>query len=91
MTSGVSDAKARITPRNDRRIYEKVAEKLIQGGNDVVVCGHYHHGIDMDIYGGKLIVLGNWLRSDTYAELRGGEIRLMRWLGDHGEPVADSH
>ena len=91
MTSGVSDARARITPRNDRRIYEKVAEKLIQDGNDVVVCGHYHHGIDMDIYGGKLIVLGNWLRSDTYAELENGEIRLMRWLGDHGEPVADSH
>jgi len=87
LTSGASDAKARVHPRDDRRVYESAADRLIQNGTDIVVCGHYHHGIELDIYDGKLIVLGNWLRSDTYGLMEDGEIRLMRWKGDRGETV----
>lgn len=86
-TSQFSDARARATPRDDRGVYEQAASDLILNGHDVVICGHFHNGIDKQILAGRLIVLGNWLRSDTYAEMADGEIRLMRWLGDRGEPV----
>ena len=87
MMTHLSDHRARIKPRNDRRVYEHVAERLIGEGHDIVVCGHFHHGIDLPIYEGQLIVLGNWIRSDTYAEMEDGQIRLMHWNGVEGEPV----
>lgn len=87
LTSHASDAKAELSPRNDRRIYERTADRLIKSGVDIVVCGHFHKGIELDIWEGRLVVLGNWLRSDTYGLMENGEIRLMKWLGDRGEPV----
>lgn len=86
-TSHLSDERARLVARDDRRVYETAAEKLIREGHDIVVCGHYHKAIDLKIRDGRLIVLGNWIRSDTYAVMENGDIRLMRWMGDRGEPV----
>ena len=85
-TSHLSDERARLVARDDRRVYETAAEKLIREGQDIVVCGHYHRAIDLKIRDGRLIVLGNWIRSDTYAVMENGDIRLMRWMGDRGEP-----
>lgn len=85
--SAVSDARARAVPCDDRGVYEIAADRLIQSGNDIVVCGHYHKGIVLDIFEGRLVVLGNWLRSDTYAVMEDGKINLMRWNGDSGEPI----
>lgn len=87
LTSGASDARARHTPREDRQVYQRAAERLIMSGVDIVVSGHYHKVIDRDVLSGRLLVLGNWLRSDTYGLMENGEIRLMRWLGDRGERV----
>lgn len=89
-TSHLSDERARLTARDDRRVYETAAEKLIQEGQDIVVCGHYHTAVDLEIYDGRLIVLGNWLRSDTYAVMENGDIRLMRWMGDRGETIGET-
>ena len=85
-TSQVSDAQSRATPSSDRKVYETAAEKLIQAGHDIVLCGHFHSPVDLVIMDGRLIVLGNWLGSDTYAVMENGDVRLMRWVVDHGEP-----
>jgi UDP-2,3-diacylglucosamine hydrolase len=87
MMSNASDSKAQVIPRNDRAIYEIAAERLIQAGSDIVVSGHYHKGIVMDIFDGRLVVLGNWVRSDTYGVMENGQIELMRWVGDRGVPA----
>ena len=86
MMSSGSDARAKVVPRNDRGIYEIAAERLIRAGNDIVVCGHYHKGIELDVCGGRLIVLGNWIRSDTFGVMENGKIRLMQWTGSEDEP-----
>jgi UDP-2,3-diacylglucosamine hydrolase len=89
-TSHASDTQSSATPADDRRVYIEAAERLIHAGHDIVLCGHYHRGVDQEIMDGRLIVLGNWVRSDTYAILEGGDIRLMKWMGDRGEPFEDS-
>ena len=86
-TSQLSDERARLIARDDRSVYESAAESLIREGYDIVVCGHYHKAVDMEIHKGRLIVLGNWIRSDTYAVMEKGDIRLMRWMGERGEAV----
>ena len=87
LTSRGSDGKARVIPRDDRQIYEVAAERLISEGQDVVVFGHYHKGIELEILDGRLVVLGNWVRDDTYGIMEAGVMRLMQWKGDHGEPA----
>ena len=85
-TSQLSDAQSSATPEDDRSVYLEAAAELIYAGHDIVVCGHYHNGVNCEVVGGRLIVLGNWIRSDTYAVMEDGDIQLMKWLGKRGEP-----
>ena len=89
LTSKLADASkaASTRPREDQKIYIPVAERLIEEGNEVVVCGHFHQAMCVQIGGGQLIILGNWFRSDTYAEMENGQIKLMHWNGDEGAAV----
>jgi len=88
-TSQVSDAQSQATPSSDQKVYVTAAEKLIRAGHDFVLCGHYHTAVDREILDGRLIVLGNWLRSDTYAVMENGDVRLMKWAGDRGELLVE--
>lgn len=85
-TSQLSDAQSSATPEDDRSVYVEAATELIYAGHDIVVCGHYHNGVNREVEGGRLIVLGNWIRSDTYAIMEDGDIKLMKWIGQRGEP-----
>lgn len=54
------------------------ATKMAEGF-DLVICGHYHTPKVQPIAGGTLIILGDWMRYDTYAVLENGTIALKQW------------
>ena len=57
-------------------------------GFDLVICGHYHTPIVQPIGGGTLVVLGDWMRCDSYAVLENGAIALKQW---HTAMVKSDH
>jgi UDP-2,3-diacylglucosamine hydrolase len=69
----------RRTIHNAKTIYLRGAEKIINSGFDLVVCGHYHHLKKVCIQDGTLVVLGDWMRYDSYAVLENGDITLHQW------------
>lgn len=49
---------------------------------DYFVFGHLHRAEDIDLGGGRrMVVLGDWIRLMTYAEFDGRELRIHRWEG----------
>jgi UDP-2,3-diacylglucosamine pyrophosphatase LpxH len=69
---GISDFDA-LSP------YRLAAETLIERGFDTVVFGHTHDAEQVEVGGGLYINSGNWLRGDTYVELRDGTAELKHW------------
>ncbi len=57
------------------------ATRLIGKGYDIVVMGHRHKPNILKIDGGIYVNLGDWIRHNTYAELKDGEILLLTWNG----------
>lgn len=55
------------------------ARRLIGAGYDIVVMGHRHKPNLLQVDGGTYVNLGDWIRHNTYAELRNGEIQLLTW------------
>ena len=63
----------------DAHFYTAGAKKKMAEGFDLVICGHYHTPIVQPIGGGTLVVLGDWMRCDSYAVLENGAIALKQW------------
>jgi UDP-2,3-diacylglucosamine hydrolase len=53
--------------------------KILQEGYQGVIFGHRHAPLQETIEDGRLIVLGDWIRSFTYLRLQDGELSLERW------------
>ena len=80
-TSQISEARAHSHTRRNREIILSGARKQLEGGADVVICGHYHYVLQEPLDNGQLIVLGDWVSQDTYAVLEDGVIELKKWKG----------
>jgi UDP-2,3-diacylglucosamine hydrolase len=63
-------------------LYRQLALPRFAAGHDAVLTGHYHHPTHFRRDGRDFLVLGDWVRSFTYARLRGGTLALERWEGD---------
>ena len=59
--------------------YTTGAAKKLAEGFDLVICGHYHTPRVQPIGDGALIILGDWMRYDSYAVLENGDIALKHW------------
>ncbi|MBE0583582.1 MAG: UDP-2,3-diacylglucosamine diphosphatase [Desulfofustis sp.] len=57
------------------------AEQQAPVGSQVIVCGHFHHPIDFDHHGIKIIALGDWINQFSYAEMLDGNIELKSYPG----------
>ncbi len=44
--------------------------------SDVVVCGHFHHPLDIQHENVRIIALGDWIQQFSYAEMENGKIEL---------------
>jgi UDP-2,3-diacylglucosamine hydrolase len=60
------------------------ATQKIREGNDIVVMGHRHRPLRLDLEGGVYINLGDWIAHRTYAELHNGTVSLRTWDGQQG-------
>jgi UDP-2,3-diacylglucosamine hydrolase len=57
----------------------RYAKKIIENGFDVVIMGHRHLPTYQEIGNGIYINLGDWIHSNTYAELDKDGIKLKQW------------
>ena len=83
MTSNCSELKVKIDKieaiQHANDVYVAGAEKIINDGFDIVICGHYHHLRKVAIQKGTLVILGDWMRYDSYAVLENGNISIHQW------------
>lgn len=65
---------------NDRVKNEliRVATPIIENGIDYFIAGHYHQHTEEKIANGKLIVLGEWIKTFTYAVFDGDDLTLAK-------------
>ncbi len=47
--------------------------------SDIVICGHFHHPLEREHRGVKIIALGDWISQFSYAEMIDGEINLKSY------------
>jgi UDP-2,3-diacylglucosamine hydrolase len=47
--------------------------------SDIVVCGHFHHPIEREHQGVRIIALGDWITQFSYAEMQDSEITLKSY------------
>ncbi len=47
--------------------------------SDIVVCGHFHHPVDIEHHGVRIIGLGDWITQFSYAEMLDGKIELKSY------------
>jgi len=78
-TSRVSEFRAWRRPDPSRKIFTRAAEAKFAEGFDAVVCGHYHRPLCERVDGGTLVILGDWVKEDTYAVLENGTFEVRRW------------
>jgi UDP-2,3-diacylglucosamine hydrolase len=57
------------------------ARRKIDEGADIVVMGHRHIPLRVEVNGGVYVNLGDWIDHRTYAELSGGILSLREWKG----------
>ncbi|RLB70794.1 MAG: UDP-2,3-diacylglucosamine diphosphatase [Deltaproteobacteria bacterium] len=48
--------------------------------SDIVICGHYHHPLEIEHHGVKIIAVGDWLTQFSYAEMVDGTIKLKNYI-----------
>lgn len=87
--SHLSETRAGNTHAHNQQVFTEAAVRLLNGTTDTVVFGHYHAPVIEQIEGGTLIVLGDWVKEDTYAVLEDGTFRLMRWENGEGIELAN--
>jgi UDP-2,3-diacylglucosamine hydrolase len=59
--------------------YVDVMQRLSQEGVDIGIFGHIHMARIETVGDAILAVLGDWSFLGTYAELRGGQVRILTW------------
>jgi UDP-2,3-diacylglucosamine hydrolase len=57
----------------------RYAEARFAEGYDIVVMGHRHKPLRLELGGGVYINLGDWITYNTYAVMDGGRIALQEW------------
>jgi len=63
-------------PLDQARLWNTVGEPRFREGCDAVVIGHFHQTLHLHRDAHDLIVLGDWMRHFTWAELSGGRLTL---------------
>lgn len=57
----------------------RFSEQQSLADGETLICGHFHHPVDMEHEGVRLIGLGDWINQFSYAELADGKINLRSY------------
>lgn len=63
----------------NRRVMDELtvhAENHFQDNIDYFITGHYHQAVEKEIGAGKLIILGDWIRLETFAIFDGNDLSM---------------
>lgn len=64
----------------DPTLYLKaLAANQTADSTDAIICGHYHHPVETEYQGIKLLALGDWINQFSYAELKDGQLKLQHF------------
>lgn len=66
----------------EKSVYYEAADMLLRRGFDVVVFGHTHHPVDIQLEDGRYVNSGNWLRGGSFVEVCDGQLQLKNWETD---------
>jgi UDP-2,3-diacylglucosamine hydrolase len=69
----------------NRRVLEElsqIAENRLNSNIDYFLCGHYHQAVEKNLSNGKLVVLGDWIRFNSYGFFDGESFTLKYWETD---------
>ena len=88
-TTRWSEYRASQKKNANKQMFRKGVLARVPTDYDYVVCGHYHRLQNRPLDAGQLIILGDWLRLDSYGVMADGEIVLKRWHADTGEGRPD--
>lgn len=47
--------------------------------SDIIICGHFHHPVDLEHHDVRIIALGDWISQFSYAEMLDGKIELKSY------------
>jgi UDP-2,3-diacylglucosamine hydrolase len=77
---------------NDESLFDadklctELAEPYFNKGVDVVVIGHYHHPTHLYRADHEFLILGDWIRSNTFAVLEDSNFTLHQWTENGSTP-----
>ncbi len=66
-------------PLDVARLWRQIGTPAFDAGYDGVIIGHFHDAMHKREAGRDLIVLGDWMKHFTWAELENGRLTLERW------------
>ena len=70
-------------------LYNWLAKPRLIQGADAVVIGHYHHPTHLKKDSGEFLILGDWIKNNSFARLQDGVFTLCRWTPDGSELMAN--
>lgn len=74
-------------PQHDS-VYAEAADMLLRRGFDVVIFGHTHRALDVELAPGRRYInAGNWMRGGSFVEIIDGEVNLKHWTDPEGARV----
>jgi len=75
--------------KTSSKLYLEGATDKFARGFDIVICGHYHYLVVEPIDNGTIVILGDWMKYDSYAVLENGDISLKHWHTAPQKPLED--
>lgn len=61
------------------KLFRNIADERLKNGYDAVVYGHAHVPLIEERRGGTLVLLGDWIKHNTYVFLENGTFTLNSW------------
>lgn len=58
-----------------------LADSTAAQNADIILCGHFHHPLEMQYQGKQVVAVGDWIEQFSYAEMIDGQIRLNIYSG----------
>ncbi len=76
----LSDKSSKNRPENQHHDPSPYLISFAQTSHsDIVICGHFHHPLEIEHDNVKIIALGDWITQFSYAEMVDGKIKLKSY------------
>ncbi len=81
VSNGSRKLKKSSQEKQARQLARVAGELFFRRGNDVFVIGHVHYPLHHRENGREFLIVGDWVKSFTYARLNGGNLSIETFTG----------